>query len=101
MKTHLAMYQALISINVAEPKAEAVIKALESDLITLLATKSDIATVNAELVALRGDVKTDMAALRSDLKSDLSQLELKLSIRMGFIVSTIVGLMFAGMKYLP
>ncbi|MCU7247263.1 hypothetical protein [Pseudomonas koreensis] len=104
MKMDLAMYQALISINVPEPKAEAVIKALESDLITLLATKSDLATlrsdVKADLAALRGDAKTDMAALRSDLKSDLSQLELKLSVRMGFMMSTIAGLMFAGIKYL-
>ncbi|WP_155951408.1 hypothetical protein [Pseudomonas sp. LAIL14HWK12:I7] len=43
MKLELALYQALISINVTDDKATAVIQALENDLLTQLATKADLA----------------------------------------------------------
>ncbi|MFJ4192510.1 hypothetical protein [Pseudomonas sp. NPDC089534] len=104
MKMDLALYQALISINVPEPKAEAVIQALESDLNTLLATKSDLTTlrsdVKADMAALRSDVKTDLASLRSDVKADLSHLELKLTIRMGVMMSALAGILIAGIKFI-
>lgn len=80
MKTELALYQALISINVPEQKANAVIEALESDMHSLLATKADL------------------AALRADVKSDISQLELKLTIRMGVMLSAAIGIMIAAMR---
>ncbi|WP_447759585.1 hypothetical protein [Pseudomonas moraviensis] len=78
MKMELALYQALIAINVPEPKAEAVIQALESDLQTSLATKSDVALLRAEL----------------------SQLEVKLTIRMGVMLSAAVGILIAAMKFI-
>ncbi|VVM53334.1 MULTISPECIES: hypothetical protein [Pseudomonas] len=78
MKMDLALYQALIAINVPEPKAEAVIQALESDLQTSLATKSDVALLRAEL----------------------SQLEVKLTIRMGVMLSAAVGILIAAMKFI-
>ena len=80
MKTELALYQALISINVPEQKANAVIEALETDMQSLLATKADI------------------AALRTELKSDIAQVELKLTLRMGVMLSAAVGVMIAAMK---
>ncbi|XHF33956.1 hypothetical protein OXH62_03100 [Pseudomonas chlororaphis] len=93
MKMDLALYQALVSIDVSEPKAEAVIQALESDLNNLLATKTDLTT-------LRGDMKTDLTALRSDVKADLSQLELKLTVRMGVMMSALAGILIAGIKFI-
>ncbi|QRK81784.1 hypothetical protein JN757_14390 [Pseudomonas granadensis] len=78
MKMELALYQALIAINVPEPKAEAVIQALESDLQISLATKSDVALLRAEL----------------------SQLEVKLTIRMGVMLSAAVGILIAAMKFI-
>ena len=82
MKTKLALYQALISINIPEQKANAVIEALESDMHSLMATKADLATLHAEL------------------KADLAQLEVKLTIRMGVMLSAAVGVMIAAMKLL-
>ncbi|NWA23963.1 hypothetical protein HX866_03575 [Pseudomonas gingeri] len=69
MKTELALYQALISINVPEQKANAVIDALETDMHSLLATKADIAA-----------------------------LEVKLTLRMGVMLSAAVGVLIAAMK---
>ncbi len=80
MKTELALYQALISINVNEQKANAVIEALESDMHSLLATKADL------------------AALHAELKTDLAQLEVKLTIRMGLMLSATAGVMLAAIK---
>ena len=65
MKTELALYQALISINVPEQKANAVIEALETDMLSRLATKADL------------------TALAAEFKSEISQLEVKLTIRHG------------------
>ena len=48
MKTELALYQALISINVPEQKANAVIEALETDMLSRLATKADLTALAAE-----------------------------------------------------
>ncbi len=80
MKTELALYQALISINVTEQKANAVIDALEADMHSLLATKADL------------------AALHAEFKADLAQLEVKLTLRMGVMLSASVGVMLAAMK---
>lgn len=71
MKASLALYQALRSIDVEESKATAVIDALESDMQNTLATKSDIA-----------------------------ELELRLTIRMGVIVSAAVGVILAALRFM-
>ncbi|EHK70836.1 hypothetical protein PPL19_12593 [Pseudomonas psychrotolerans L19] len=71
MKSGFALYQALRSIDVSEDKATAVVDAMESDMQTHLATKADLA-----------------------------QLELKLTIRMGVMISTAVGIMLAAMKFM-
>lgn len=82
MKTELALYQALISINVPEQKANAVIEALETDMLSRLATKADL------------------TALTAELKTEISQLEVKLTIRMGVMLSATTGVLIAAMKLL-
>ncbi|NWN48973.1 hypothetical protein HT121_15815 [Pseudomonas sp. MAFF 301514] len=82
MKTELALYQALISINVPEQKATAVIEALETDMLSRLATKADL------------------TALTAELKTEISQLEVKLTIRMGVMLSATTGVLIAAMKFL-
>lgn len=89
MKTELALYQALISINVPEQKANAVIDAWESDMISRLATKADLTAATAEL-------KTEIAKL--DTK--IAQLDSRLTIRMGFMLSAAVGVAVTAMKFL-
>lgn len=80
VRTGLALYQALISINIPEQKANAVIEALESDMHSLMATKADL------------------AALHAELKADLAQLEVKLTIRMGLMLSATAGVMLAALR---
>lgn len=89
MKMELALYQALIGINVSEPKATAVIEALEADLTTHLVTKADLAALKGDLVALRGE-----------LVAQLAHQENKLLLRMGMMFSASTGILIAVMKYL-
>ncbi|QIA06136.1 hypothetical protein [Pseudomonas fluorescens] len=89
MKMDLALYQALMSINVPEPKVNAVIEALESDMRTLLATKSDLTALEHRLTAEIAQVK-----------SEISHLEVKLTIRMGVMLSATIGILIAAMKFI-
>jgi hypothetical protein len=89
MKMELALYQALRAINVPEPNVNAVIQALETDMHTLLATKSDITTLEHRLTA-------EIAQVRSEI----AHLDVKLTIRMGVMLSAAVGILIAAMKFI-
>ncbi|WP_057414642.1 MULTISPECIES: hypothetical protein, partial [Pseudomonas syringae group] len=73
MKSSIALYQALISIDVEETRAAAVVDALESDMQTQLATKADIDNLE-------------------------SRLELKLTIRMAVMLTAAVGVMLTAFR---
>ncbi|KPW62404.1 hypothetical protein KHW15_07315 [Pseudomonas syringae] len=75
MKSSLALYQALISIDVPEDRATAVVDALESDMQTQLATKADIDKLE-------------------------SRLELKLTIRMAVMLTAAVGVMLTAFRFM-
>lgn len=77
------LIQALASINVPEPKINAVIDAMKSDLNTSLATKADIANLKTELESFHGE---------------LSNLEARLTIRMGIMLSAAVAVLVAVIK---
>jgi len=83
MKLEIALYKALASINVPEPKINAVIDAMESDLNTSLVTKADIANLKTELASFHGE---------------LSKIEKRLTIRMGVMLSAAVGVLVAVIK---
>ncbi|WP_237881402.1 hypothetical protein [Pseudomonas sp. PGPR40] len=89
MKMELALYTALTSINVPELKAHAVIEAMESDMQTLLATKSDLITLEHRLTA-------EIAKVRSEI----AHLDVKLTVRMGVMLSAAVGILIAAMKFI-
>ncbi|EFW82259.1 hypothetical protein C4C37_04345 [Pseudomonas amygdali pv. lachrymans] len=75
MKSSIALYQALISIDVEETRAAAVVDALESDMQTQLATKADIDNLE-------------------------SRLELKLTIRMAVMLTAAVGVMLTAFRFM-
>ncbi|KPC29382.1 Uncharacterized protein ABJ99_1229 [Pseudomonas syringae pv. cilantro] len=75
MKSSIALYQVLISIDVEEKRAAAVVDALESDMQTQLATKADIDNLE-------------------------SRLELKLTIRMAVMLTAAVGVMLTAFRFM-
>lgn len=90
MKMELAMYQALRAIEVPEAKVEAVIQALESDMLTLLATKSDLTNLEQRLTAAISKTDHRLTSEMHRLTADIAKSDVKLTLRMaGMLAATI------------
>jgi len=83
MQTSFELYRALVSINVTEDRAKAVVVALEADMTNHLATKTDIMELKAEI---------------SELRSALREQGLRLTIQLGLMVSGIMGIGLAAAR---
>ncbi|HLF12911.1 MAG TPA: hypothetical protein VJA26_17050 [Gammaproteobacteria bacterium] len=81
-----SLYDALVSINVPNDKARAVVDAMERDMGTTLATKSD-------LQLLRQDLRQEMALMRKDMEI----LGTSITVRLGSIVVLGLGILFAAL----
>ena len=88
-----SLYDALVSIDVPNDKARAVVDAMERDMGTTIATKTDLQILQvatkadlqtmqnatkAELQMLRQEFKTGLQMLRQELKTDLQMLRQEL-----------------------
>ncbi|MPQ71772.1 hypothetical protein [Pseudomonas sp. MWU12-2323] len=111
MKMETVLYKALVASNVPEVHATAVIEAMEKEMTSTLASKTDLSTVRTEL-------KADIATLRAELKIDISELQKSLvkldakvdilsknlTIRLLLIIGATAGvssgLVTSGLKYL-
>ncbi|MCC6173637.1 MAG: hypothetical protein IT481_16585 [Gammaproteobacteria bacterium] len=82
-----SLYNALVSINVPNDKARAVVDAMERDMGTTLATKSDLQMLRQELVQEIVLVRKDMELLRSSM-----------TIRLGSMLFVGLGLLLAALK---
>lgn len=83
MESLYSLYDALISINVPNDRARAVVDAMERDMGTTLATKLDLrnSATREDMVGVRGElreIKQDLAAVKQDvavLKQDVTALK--------------------------
>lgn len=82
-----SLYDALISIDVPNDKARAVVDAMERDMGTTLATKTD-------LQMLRQEFRQEMALTRKDLEI----LGTSITVRLGSILVVGLGILFAALK---
>ena len=98
IKMELAMYQALRAIDVPELKAEAVIQALESDMLTLLATKSDLTNLEQRLTAEITHIDHRLTSEIHRLTAEIAKSDLKLSIRMASMLAVTIGILIGAMK---
>jgi hypothetical protein len=71
-----SLYDALVSINVPNDKARAVVDAMERDMATSLATKTDLDSLRlatkADVELLRHETTSGFAATRKDLETGLA-----------------------------
>jgi hypothetical protein len=81
-----SLYDALVSINVPNDKARAVVDAMERDMGTTLATKSD-------LQLLRQELRQEMVLVRKDMEI----LGTSITVRLGSIVVVGLGVLFAAL----
>jgi hypothetical protein len=109
MNAQLSLYDALVSVNIPADKARAVVAALEQEMTSVLATKSDIELLRqefkTEIGSLRQEVKAEIGSLRQELysvrdllKKDLQLLQHGMTIRLGVLMAVSMSLLFAGLK---
>ena len=110
------MYDALVSINVPNDKARAVVDAMERDMGTTIATKADLQMLRqatksdlqflhqgmqADVQLLKQEVKAEIAELRQDnvlIRKELELLSSKMTVRLGSMQVVGLGLLFAALK---
>ena len=122
-----SLYDALVSINVPNDKARAVVDAMERDMGTTLATKADLenlglanktdlenlkSATKADLENLRLATKADLQLLRQELtalsaglsqeialvRKDMEILSTTMTVRLGSMLMFGLGLLFAALK---
>ena len=102
-----SLYDALVSINVPNDKARAVVDAMERDMGTTIATKADLQMLRQELtsqissLATRAEVLAVKAELRQEcalIHKDMELLSSTMTVRLGSMLMLGLGLLFAALK---
>jgi hypothetical protein len=93
-----SLYDALVSINVPNDKARAVVDAMERDMGTTLATKSDLLLLRQEIDNKFALLSRDIDSLRISTSKDLEALRLAMTVRLGSIVMVGVGVILAAIR---
>jgi hypothetical protein len=78
MNAQISLYDALLSVNIPGDKARAVVAAVEREMTSLLATKSDLEHFRLlskqELTAAHDSLKQEMHGLHGSLKQEMHSL---------------------------
>jgi hypothetical protein len=105
-----SLYDALVSIHVPNDKARAVVDAMERDMGTTIATKSDLQLLRQELVAMMGTlasreetqgIRTDLSMTRNDIalvRKDMEILSTTMTVRLGSMLIVGLSVLFAALK---
>jgi hypothetical protein len=95
-----SLYDALVSINVPNDKARAVVDAMERDMGTTIATKADLQLLRQQIAT-----KADFQLLRIELhyefeliRKDLQIMSIKVTARFGWMLVVSFGILFAALK---
>ena len=100
-----SLYDALVSINVPNHKARAVVDAMERDMATTIATKADLHLLKQDLQLLKQEltalIQTSVAELRQEttlIRKDMELLSTTMTVRLGSMLIVGLGLLFAALK---
>jgi len=91
-----SLYHALVSINVPNDKARAVVDAMERDMGMTIATKTDLQLLRQEMAT-----KAELAELRQEtalLRKDVELLPTVMTARLGSLLIVGLSLLFAALK---
>ncbi|MGE0582216.1 MAG: hypothetical protein AB7P31_08840 [Steroidobacteraceae bacterium] len=94
----MALYDALVGINVPSDKARAVVDAMERDMGTSLATKSDLQMLQQQLSARIDLLEQRLDSTRLSIEKDMELLRTSLTVRLGSMLMVAIGLLFAALK---
>lgn len=93
-----SLYDALVSINVPNDKARAVVDAMERDMATTIATKTDLQILKQDLTSL---INSNVSELRHEIglvRKEMEILSSTITIRLGSMMMLGLGLLFAALK---
>ena len=100
-----SLYDALVSINVPNDKARAVVDAMERDMGTTIATKADLQLLRSELHQECALIRKDMEIMATTLSNNISTVATSISsistnitLRMGSMLVVAISLLFAALK---
>lgn len=93
-----SLYDALVSIHVPNDKARAVVDAMERDMATTIATKSDLQLLKQELLAQLGANISELRQEIALIRKDLEILSTMIAVRLGSMLMLGLGLLFAALK---
>ena len=91
-----SLYDALVSINVPHDKARAVVDAMERDMGTTIATKTDLQLLRQEMAT-----KAELAQVLQEtalLRKDVELLPTVMTARLGSLLIVGLSLLFAALK---
>jgi hypothetical protein len=94
----LKLAEAFRDAGFPQDKAEAVSQTIFDAIRDNVATKADVELVRHDLTATGQALRGDVALVRSDLETRLAQLETRLSVRMGAMVTAAVAIL-VGVKF--
>ena len=105
MRFGIALYDALVSVNIQPERARSVVDALEDEMTNTLATKQDLLLVKQDMQQLKQELKQDMQQLKQELKRDIQLLEqrlgtveLRLTVKLGAMMAVGVATLFVLLK---
>jgi hypothetical protein len=93
-----SLYDALVSINVPNDKARAVVDAMERDMATTIATKSDLQLLRSELHQECALIRQECALIRKDMEIMAATISTNIIVRTGSMLVVAIGLLFAALK---
>lgn len=96
-----SLYDALVSINVPNDRARAVVDAMERDMASTIATKADLQLLRQELKADISDLRHELGLVRKDIEimsERLGMVATDVTVRLGAIMVGLTGLLFAALK---
>ena len=93
-----SLYDALVSINVPNDKARAVVDAMERDMGTTIATKADLQLLKQELKADIGELRQELRQETALIRKDMEILSATMTVRLGSMLMFGLGLLFAALK---
>jgi hypothetical protein len=97
-----SLYDALVSINVPNDKARAVVDTMERDMGTTIATKADLQLLRQELTSLMNsnaaELRQECALIRKDMEVVAANLSTTLTLRFGSMMVVVTGLLFVALK---
>jgi len=95
MSVVYSLYDALVSINVPDEKAKAVIDAMEREMMDKLATKGDVENLRlaskSDFIHLQEVLSKDIQAAELRMELRISDLKQDLTVRLGVLMAALIG----------